>query len=215
MNRYSYDRTASWDGKLVGRDFRLTWDYHGYTLEELPAKGKRKLRVAKMDSGMAFNTPANKSALIPQNIFRDKQISANDSYDSIKAKLREGLLEAAEEVIAQDAHMAFLRKFDWYENVVHFLKVTPENTEPFQAKGKDFTVSVSWTEFKAYSPDSDFEQMDPHYTMIASTAAASARKLYQALKANPTLLAGIPFAKFDEWLKAQKINYEYRHSVWH
>lgn len=213
LNRFT--RTASWEGKLVGKDFRLTWTYHDYKLEELPAKGKRKLRVAHLQSGMSFNTYANKSPLIPENIFRSKNIGASDDYDSVKRKLREGLLEAAEPVIAEDPRMDFLRKIDWSEEQVHFLQVTPENVEPFTAKGKDFGVYVSWTEFEATSPDSDFQQSDPSYSKIVSTAAASARKLYQTLKTNPTALSGISYDKFDEWLKGQKINYKYEHSVWH
>ena len=224
---YQYDRrTASnkvssgWEGKLVGQDFRLSWKYYGWTLEELPQNGKRKLRVAQMRTFLEItnHSGVNTSAFIPENILQAKGVRASDSYDTVKNKIQEGFLEAAEEVIATNPSsresLGYIFKNAWNEDLVSYLKVTPENTEPITAEGKDFSVKAKWTEFSAYSPESDMQLSDPHYTEIASTAPASARKLYQILKANPNALKNLPFSKFDEFLKAQKINYTYHHSTW-
>jgi hypothetical protein len=214
-------KQASWDGKLVGKDFRLTWDYYTWKLEELPQKGKKKLRVATHRTFLELGSSSevNASAFIPENILRAKHVSSSDSYDNVKDKVQEAFLEAAKEVMEQTdrarEHLKYLLDSKWDEDNVHFLQVTPENVEPFTTKGKDFAVYVSWTEFEATSPQSDFQQSDPYYSKIVSTAAASARKLYQTLKANPGAISGISYDKFDDWLKGQKINYKYEHSVWH
>jgi len=216
-----FTKTASWDGKLVGKDFRLTWSYYTWKIEELPAKGKRKLRVATLRTFLELSQSSgvNASGFIQENILRSQHVSASDSYDSAKDKILDGFKEAAKGVVEQTdwakEHLKYLLDAKWSEDEVHFLQVTPENVEPFTIKAKDFAVYVSWTEFEATSPDSDFQQSDPYYSKIVSTAAAPARKLYQTLKANPGALSGISYDKFDEWLKGQKINYKYEHSVWH
>ncbi len=210
----STGKTAGWEGKMVGKEFRLTWGIHNWKLEELPAKGKRKLRVATLQTYLGMTYLKNTGPFIHENLLRDAHIGTGDSYDAVKNKLQDAFAAAAEIVTGGDPKLDYIRANKWYEESVHFLQVTPENVEPFEAEGKDFTVSCSWTKFKAYSPDSDFQSMDPSYTMIVSTAAASARKLYQILKADPNALKSIPFGKFDEWLKANKVNYELQFSVW-
>jgi hypothetical protein len=215
-------KIAGWDGKLVGNGFRMTWDQSSIRIEELPAKGKRKLRVAEMLTPFMWT---KFDAWLPINLIKNVgKVSASDTYDTAKAKVLDAL--TADRTLAwlkEEASpgldpLAVLKQYrtQWNENEVHFLKVVPENVEPFTADGKDFAVSCSWTGFKAYSPDSDLGGGgDPYYTIIESTAAASARKLYQMLKAAPDALKSVPWAKFDDFLKANKVNYEYHHSVWH
>lgn len=46
--RYQRRMAAVGEGKFIGRDARLTWWRHGWKLEELPQKGKRKLRLCEL-----------------------------------------------------------------------------------------------------------------------------------------------------------------------
>lgn len=214
-------KTAGRDGKMVGNGWRLTWDLGSFTLEELPAKGKRKLRRAQLRNPYYWS---KFDAWLPENILNFYgKVSPSDSYEAVKDKIVASM--TSEKALADvRAHAkpgidltGFIKDIKWYENEVHYLKVVPENVEPFVAKGKDFAVSCSWTEFESYSPSSDDYggSGDPHYTVIKSTAPASARKLYQMLKAEPNALSGMPWDKFDDFLKSNKINYEFQHSVWH
>ena len=220
MKSAGKSRTASWEGKLVGKDFRLTWSYNNWNLEELPAKGKRKLRVADMPTFLEIGSTSgvDTSPFIHENILRDASISTSDSYDGVKAKLQAAYQDAAEMVLASAGAQArtfqFILDNKWSEDQVHFLKVTPENVEPFTAQAKDFTVDCKWTEFSAYSPSSDFERSDAHYTEIESSAPAAARKLYQMLKADPNALRSISWGDFDDWLKANKIGFKFNFSSW-
>jgi len=216
-------KTAGWDGKLVGNGFRMTWDQSSIRIEELPAKGKRKLRVAEMLTPYHWT---KFDAWLPINLIKHVgKVSASDTYDTAKAKVFDALTNERtlgwlkEEAKPGLDPLALLKQYrtQWNEDEVHYLKVVPENVEPFVAKGKDFAVSCSWTEFKSYSPSSDDYggSGDPHYTVIKSTAPASARKLYQMLKAEPNALSGMKWDDFDDFLKKNKINYEFQHSVWH
>jgi hypothetical protein len=214
---------GSWDGKLVGKDFRLSWTHDQWKLEELPMKGKRKLRVATVQTNLHFSQHGNFDAFIPDNIIRRQHISASDTYDQVKEKVSQGMADAADEVIKKaDAIQGvkpgswdFLRRTSWWEQQVYFLEVTPENVDPFNAEGKDFTVHIEWTKWSAYSPDSDMGHSgDPHYTLYEGKPT-SARKLYKLLKENPGALKSIAWAKFSDWLKSNKVDYDVHHSVWH
>lgn len=147
-------------------------------------------------------------------------MSASDPYDTVKDKIvsaitsEKVLTSAAKEARSGWDPWVLVKDLKWYENLVYFLNVVPENVDPFTAQGQGFSVKVGWMEFTSYSPSSDLQQADPHYTIIKSTAPASARKLYMLLKANPTALRSISWDNFDDWLKANKINYEYEFSVW-
>lgn len=213
---------AGWEGKLVGKDFRLAWTHDQWTLEELPQKGKRKLRVATVQTNLHYNSSStNLSGFIPENIIRSMHISTSDTYDHVKEKISQGMANVAEEVITKEnaapgAHPKqwdFLRRISWYERQVYFLEVTPENVDPFHVEGKDFTVSVEWTKWSAYSPDSDLQQSDPHYTRYDG-GPTSARKLYKILKEDPGALKSVTWDKFDAWLKEKKIDHKVNFSNW-
>lgn len=214
--RFQGRRASDWEGKLVGKDFRLTWNYHTWKLEELPQKGKKQLGVATMQTNLGFSY-INTSPFIHQNILRDAHIGQSDSYEAVKHKLEKAVQEAGQKVQAENPgqKLDWLSKTTWHEDKVHYLKVMPEGMEPVTAEGKDFNVKVEWTSFKAYSPDSDFQQSDPHYTLYESSSPAAARKMYQMVKADPNVLKSMPWAKFDDWLKSNKIGYKVHFSVWH
>jgi hypothetical protein len=213
-----YLRASSWEGKLVGSDFRLKWGHDTWLLEELPQKGKKKLRVDSMDGGGIrwSGTSHAVSAYIPENIMRSAKVTSSDSFDQVKTKIQAAMDAAAEEVTAKDptGKWDFLKHTRWNEKLVYFTEVMPEGMEQFEANGKDFTISVSWTNFKAYNPGADFQQADPSYVMYDAKAPTSARKLYMMLKENPKLLEHVSWNDFGDWMSRNKINYDTNFSVY-
>lgn len=192
-------------------------------LEELPKKGKRRLRVATLDSpGGRYGSHQGMDPFIDSNILRVAHVLPNDSYAEAKDKIARAMTAAAEEVVAKkraagDKQWDFLLRsgsHDWSEHDVYFTEVMPEGLEPFNADGKDFVLSLDWGKFKAYSPSSDFQQADPHYTLYESSAPASARKLYQLLRQKPDALRGVSWSTFGSWLSEHKIPYKTLHSSW-
>jgi len=213
-----FQKIAYQEGKFLGRDCRLTWSRHGWTLEELPIKGKKKLKVASLQNPVTMGW-ANFDAYIDANILQDARLNASDSYEAIKQKMLDAYELAAEVSINkmtpdQAKKTLWLRELKWYENEIHYLKVTPEGTEPFEAEGKDYTIKVQWTKFSTYSPDSDFQQSDPHYTQYAESSAQGARRLYQILKADPNALKSVPWTNLGDWLTKNKVSYKIHFSQW-
>lgn len=202
----------------MGQNCRLTWDRHTWKLEELPVKGKKKCKVADLHNPASHNV-RGLDAYIDGNILRDARLSASDSYEIIKQKMLDAFEMAAETTLAKASpedvkHFQWLRDSKWYENEVHYLKITPEDTEPFNIEGKDFTLKVSWTDFSVYSPQSDFQQTQPFYMGYKASSSTAARKLYQILKAEPGALKSMPYAKLDEWFAKNKIQTRSDNSVW-
>jgi hypothetical protein len=210
--------TAAWEGKVVGKDFRLQWGRDSWLLEELPQKGKKKLRIDTMDGGgLRYGSVQTRmDQYIPQNIMRKAGVSASDSFDHVKAKIQAAMDAAADEAITKYGDKwDFLKHTKWNEKLVYFTQVMPEGMEPIEAEGQDFTVKAEWTSFKAYDPSSDFQSHDPSYTLYESSSPGAARKFYQILKENPSAIKHIPWSKFSEWLNQNKIGYSTHHSVWH
>jgi hypothetical protein len=212
-----------WEGKIIGNGWRLQWSDAQWKLEELPAKGKRKLRVAEMQNPYAI---AHVSPLIPANILRAAKLSNGDSFDHVKQKIHDGMMSELDDALSGTAFQdhdreyvqkndSWLRRTQWYEKQVYFTEIMPEGMEPFDAEGADFSIHVEWTSFKAYSPDSDFQQSDPHYTLYEASSPAAARKLYQTLKEDPNAIKHVPWAKFSDWLNSNKIGYKTHFSQWH
>ncbi len=213
--RFQQRSAGQGDGKLVAQGCRLRWSDGQWQLEELPAKGKRKLRVCTLSNPYYIVRSQN---LIPDNVLRSAGLSKSDSYEAIKKKLETAMLEAA----AADVKSGKAPKWvdsdrsgiKWYENEVYFLEVVPEDVHPFKVEGKDFTLDVAWTDFKAYSPDSDMQLSDPHYTIIQQKSPGAARKLYTTLTADPKALKSVSWSEFTKWLDTKKIGYDMRFSQW-
>ena len=210
--------------KFLGKDVRLRWNDRGWLLEELPQKGKKKLKKATLENICTrYGGQPNFDAYIPGNILRRADLSSSDNYDTIKRKILEAYEVAAvesldkmsPEQVEKGRGWTFLKDEKWYENEVFYLNVVPEGIEPFVVEGKDFKVQVTWTSFESYSPNSDFQQMDPHYTMYESSSATAARKFYMMLKADPSALKSVTWNEFDNWMKNNKIGYEIHFSQWH
>jgi hypothetical protein len=213
----------NWEGKFLGQNARLRWDRHTWLLEELPQKGKKNLKVAQFDN-LSYRGWYGFDAYIAGNILRRAGLGSSDDFDKIKEKMLGAFHEAAEitienlppeQIEESPNRWAWLKEMKWSESTTHYLKIEPEDTEPFTAKGKDFTIEVSWTKFSTYSPDSDFQLSDPHYTQYESSSPTAARKLYQILRADPTILKNTPWDKLDEFFKKNRIGYETHFSVWH
>jgi hypothetical protein len=209
------------DGKFVGNDARLTWTRHEWHLEELPQKGKKKLKSATLRNPSGYGWRGT-DAFLAGNILRDAKLSQSDGYGRIKEKMLSAYEEAVksmEEGRPEEKEMlakqTWIREVQWYENDVFYLNVVPEGTDPFTVDGKDFTMKVEWTKFSAYSPDSDMQQADPYYSKIEQSSPTGARKLYLILKANPDALKSVGWMVLGDWLTKQKIPYETNHSVWH
>lgn len=211
---------GGWDGKFVGKDARLVWSRHIFKLEELPQKGKKKLRAAEIQNPSTYGAF---DYYIPGNILMFAKLSPSDDYDKIKKKIDEAFAEAHERTLKnghekekaqlQDGK-SWISQVKWYEDQVFYLNVIPEGVDDFTAEGKDFTVKVKWTEFSAYSPDSDFQQADPYYTKYVSKSPTAARKFYVVLKQDPNALKSVVWSNFGEWLTKQKIPYDTRFSQW-
>jgi hypothetical protein len=217
-----FKEAGDWDGKFIGKDARLTWSRAQFVLEELPQKGKKKLRRAEIQNPSWNHGP---HWYIPDNILMLAKLSPSDDYQKIKAKIEDAYKEARQNIMTSTSpHDAwekeYLEKNDWvdkikwYENQVFYLNVVPEGTEPLSIEGKDFTVKTTWTEFSSYSPGSDFQQSDPHYTKYVSKSPTAARRFYVMMKEDPNALKSVSWTGFGDWLNKNKIPYDTRFSQW-
>jgi len=199
--------------------WRLTWDHSNWKLTELPMKGKKVLRVADLQNP-GQRMQMHSSAFSAENIMRMAHIGPSMTYDQVKDKILAEQTGPSVDLFVskltpeQAKNQEWLREVDWSEQKVHYLKVTPENVEPFSVSCKDCVLKTSWTTFSVYSPSSDMQLSDPHYTVMSASAPTAARKLYQMLKVNPDALKNIPWDKLDEFFKANKIGYKTDYSTW-
>jgi hypothetical protein len=209
-----------WDGKFVGKDARLQWSRASWNLEELPQKGKKKLRTATLQN------PSSHGYLdwyIPGNILQIAKLSSSDDYDKIKSKIEDAYKEAGDKS-AESKHdrerdtweksKEWVTKLKWYENQVFYLEVTPEGVEDFTAEAKDFTVKVEWGNFSAYAPYSDLTLHDPHYTQYEAKSPGAGRKFYKLLKADPNALKSVAWNTFSDWLRKNGVGYDMHFSQW-
>jgi hypothetical protein len=214
-------RTAGYDGKFVGKDARLQWSRDYWYLEELPQKGKKKLRSGRLQNPTHFGR-MTLDWWIPGNILQIAKLAASDDYADIKKKIEKAYEEAIARTEKADnpkeraalAEATWIRTLKWDEDMVFYLNVVPEGTDPFTVEGKDFKVLTKWTGFSAYSPQSDFQQAQPYYSQIESSSPTAARKFFVMTKSNPALLKSIPYGEFGDWLRKQKIQYKNNHSQW-
>lgn len=209
-------------GKLLGKDCRLTWSRHGWLLEELPQKGKKKLKKATLQNPAGYG---HFDWFIPENVLRFANLTSGDDYGKIKSKMLDAYKESYEKLMTNPSHHDkewmekakpdWIPKITWYEEDIFYLNVMPEGTDPFTAEGKDFQVSVKWDSFSAYSPSSDFESQDPSYTQYTQKSPQGARKLYVTLKPNPDQLKTVSWANFQGWCEKNKIPVKINFSQWH
>ena len=217
------DRFAQgrWDGKLIGKNARLQWDRNLFSLEELPQKGKKKLRKATLQNPSSHG---DLDWFIPGNILNLAKISTSDDFDAIKKKIETSYKEAGQKSAeskydrqrdAWEKNQKWVKQLKWYEEQVFYLEVVPEGVEPFTVEGKDFQMKVQWGNFEAYSPSSNFESHDPSYSVYEATSAGAGRKCYKTLKADPDQLKSVAWNSLTDWFKKNGIGYDIHHSVWH
>ena len=205
-------RTAFEEEVQEYKQVRLVYTMQHLKLEELPQKGKRTLRILRFELPpyqhhfSLFNMP---------NIIDAAKLANHDNYESAKAKIEKAIQEVTEMSIKdKPAENPKLIETRTYENEVNYLLIEPADTKPMKIEGKDFMIQAKWTEFKSYSPDSDFQQADPYYTLYQSKSAAAARKFYKTVKSNPDALKTITWSEFGKWLDHNGIRYDTHFSQW-
>jgi hypothetical protein len=216
-----------WGNEIEGPHIRFHWGGHAgahglFELEEMPERGKKTLRI--LNGGLApwiSSGGPEMSTFNIENLVHYAGVHRNLTYEQAKEAITSAAQKLVDEVNKR-AMAAGKKAYEYqtlfsgpYENTVHYLKVEPPDTKPFIAEGSDFKISVKWTKFETYSPGSDFQQSDPHYTLLVSSAPASARKLYKILKADPGALKSVSWMGLSDWLRKNGIGYETRFSVWH
>ncbi len=210
---------ASWDGKFVGTDARLMWSRASWFLEELPQKGKKKLRSATLQNPSLHG---HLDWFIPGNILEIAKLSTGDNYERIKAKIEAAYKEAgarsgkagSREQAEWERSKSWVDRLQWYENLVFYLEVTPEGVDSFTVEGKDFTCKVEWGNFKAYSPNSDMQLSDPHYSYYDAKSPGAGRKFFKLMKADPDALKSVTWMAFSDFLRKNGVGYDTHHSQW-
>lgn len=212
-------RVLPWEGKFVGKDVRLSWTAHSWTLEELPQKGKKRLRKGYLQNPRG---PARGlDWYISDNILMLAKLSTSDDYDKIKDKILKAYGEAADKVEAEPKSnpydvesLKWIRQLKWSEDQVSYLTVVPEGVDPIRVKGKDFEFTSKWTSFTIYSPSSDFNQADAFYTGLEQASPTAARKLYNIVKTDPNALKSVGYHDLDKWMAKNGIKTKYISSSW-
>jgi hypothetical protein len=226
-------RVASKEHLILGDGIRIKWFDHPdnrMVIEELPKKPvKKQLDRAEIEAGwfvQSLGYGAGDSFLM-SNLVHDAQLHSSMNFDAAVAAMKKSLEEAKDRVLKNE-NLSFTE--DWFKQTgwahiirskpVSWLTVEPHDYQPIVAKGKDFTVTSEWNDFKAYSPRSFPEDDpntyggDPHWSSLGSKSSGGARKLFTILKADPTALKEILWSKFSEWLTKNKIAFGYSHSNW-
>lgn len=223
--------------KLVGKDARILWgDTRGwsrpaYLIEELPQKGKKKLGRWQLVTDLSLFLRwmgMNSIYFNGDEMVKKAGIGSGDNFQSMVKKMEAAFEKEAQELIKDiksgktDATRDPAEVEKSWQNMlghprtdqVFYLNVMPEGVGSFSVQGKDFTMDVEWTNFKVYSPDSDFHQADPYYTYYEASSPAAARKLYKILAADKEALRSVAWTTLSNWLDKNKVAYKSHSSSW-
>jgi hypothetical protein len=208
-----------WDGEIQGEHMRLQWAdsrERNYRLTEMPVPGKKRLRVRSggFPAWLGGSQKSEYNFLLMANVVRG--IRASMTYDQVAAEIDRRIKELIEESNqkAQEPRPEKDLMSGPWETLVFYLEVEPANMKAFIVDGKDFKLEVSWDSFKAYSPSSDFQQSDPHYSVIVNASRQGSRKLYKVLKADPNAMRAVSWDGLTDWLRRNGIGYDTHHSQW-
>lgn len=207
----------SWDGEVDGKNVRIQWRDkrdRDYRLTELPVPGKRRLRVRS--GGFSQMASRHASYLLMVNIIGKIQfggITYEQACEAIDREMK-SLVDEANAESNDPKDYKTLIDGPW-ETTVFYLEVEPHSMKAFTVDGKDFKLEVDWGKFKAYSPNSDFQQADPHYTLYESKSPTAARKMFKILKANPDALKSVSWDEFGTWMGRNGVAYDTHFSQWH
>jgi len=225
-----WKKPGNWDEVIHGKNCRIRWN-NGHVankmwIEELPGKPvKRKVQYSliQMPPWMSGSQSALVSPFILGNLLRDAKLSKSMDYNKAVDAMRGAIAKALDGVLKKPGGQEFIGKMK-PENVVDsffdgdtvsYLQLEPDDYSDMVAKAKDFSMDVTWNEFKAYSPGSDLQSHDPSYTLLASKSPTAARKLYKIVKADPKVLEKLSWDQVTKFLDKNKIGWDLHFSVWH
>jgi len=204
--------------QMVGA-IRLTYGQHTIYIEELHAKGKRRLRRFTLNFMDASQGGPGDSAFLAVNILKHhSKVTADMSYDQAVKATKQGIKQASEEVLRSYPDYDLGTWLRTEEDVVGAAKVPPANAGPLDIRGKDFAFTATWTSFKVFQPQDpsmDDYGGDPHYSGYEQSSPQAARLLYRILKTNPAALSKVSFTEFSDWADKNKIRLRHINSVWH
>lgn len=215
-----------WQNTVAGEKVRIRWNLHprgAVLIEELPSRGKKRLQRATFSVQDTFSNIADApNSFMVENLLRDFKPSPSMSYDQAVTAFKGAIAEATAHVDAGKAQRGrMLHQWERsqlaklpYQSDVFYLEVEPADYSPLEIQGKDFVMKAEWGEFEAFSPNSDFQQMDPHYSVKEQKSPAAARKLFKILKADPEALRSINWSGLGDWLTQNGVAFETHHSQW-
>lgn len=189
----------------------------GLFILEVPTKPLRSKKMRIAYAGVD-NPQRGMSPFVPRNIQTHAKFSKSDDFDTAVRKLQRSLKEA-EKLVEKGSPDQDLSP--WFprltQSEVHYLEVPPQDAKDFEAKGKNFTVHMSWGmwSYTQYDDSNGAQSHDPSYSRYRSSSPVSARKLFKMLKAKPDALKSVPSSQFSDWLDKNKIKYRLENSVWH
>lgn len=192
------------DKKFLTPTARLIVDDHGFTLEEMPQKGMRRVRelyVQDISRGGPHSRAMDQ--FWPVGIIQDAGLKKTDSYDQIKTKLSKAHDVAYRRAKKMDPErirdwMSSMKKIS-QESTKPSTQVEPENTPPIEARTAEYYLKSSWKNFTISSKGGGVL-----FTDEASSPTA-ARKLYKILSTDPNAIYEL-LKNPRKWLAAKKIN---------
>jgi hypothetical protein len=201
--------------KILGNGIRVVSVRNNIRIEELPVKGKKELRVLSCNVWDTIHRLVDSSYLvIPSNILDAIKVTNESTYEEVATKIKEyvaGALVKISEEAGKDMQYACTIG----EGVVKANKIAPEGCDAtVELKGVDFSLSLSWKEFRVYSPDSDFQLSDPYYSGYKQKSGMAARKLYKLSLNNNEILKDVSYNELDKFFADNKICREYIASSW-
>jgi len=201
---FSQAHALKQEQKLETPTARLTWNDHTWTLEELPQKGKKRLRVAELPNPLQ-NLRHNQDYMqfwLPINVIMYAGLSKTDTYDKIKNKLEKSYDDTKESMKKRLGKLPFLGPTDWSEKSIQAAKIKPTGTEPIKIKGKDFNMTSTWTEFSARD---NYSYGNSGWTK--SKTPGGARKLYKILRNSPHIFDNMTNVEMWNWLRDRRIGF--------
>jgi len=232
-------RTArdKWDDVLVGDKVRIRIQGHPrhyVVIEELPQKGKKRLKRFEFtigDSIMSLNRAGGKvyNYFMIENLKRDWKPSTSQTAEANAKGLQKALEKAFKDLDKDKVEYP-----DWVKesltgkwmpqaDEVHYLQVEPVDYTPVEIKAKDeFYLRAEWNSFQVSlnngMTDKQLEEYayggDPHYTKLVSSSSAGARKFFKWVKSQEDDIKRMTGKKLQAAMDAGKIKYKYQSSVW-
>lgn len=198
-------------------------------VQELPSKPVKR-RVRQRAYSNYYFVQWFGSPFLMQNLLRDAHLSSSMDFDGVTRAMDAALEKAKERAIEESgkypnrpaltendfSRMGFPRG-SIHDREISFLEVEPANYKPVRFRGKDFSGTSEWREFRFYADKDEDEymaQMEGMQTFYKETSAGAARKLFQLLKADPDFCKGMTSEQFKKFLVDNKIGYEYVPTVW-